>query len=177
MSGVRRVFAGVSGSPGSVRALRYAEGLARENHAALIPVLVWTPPGGEMVERTHPSRYLRQVWADAAWQRLWTAVDLALGGVPDDLEFDPRAVRGEPAEVLVDITGAEGDVLVVGTGRRGPLRRLLACHISRYCLAHARCPVVAVPPPSLAHLGRGLRGWALRHRGLNLARAGLQPGR
>jgi nucleotide-binding universal stress UspA family protein len=176
VSGVRRVIAGVSGSPGSVPALRYAAELARENRAALIPVLVWTPPGGEMADRTHPSGHLRRIWADAAWQRLWAEVELALGGVPADVEFNPRALRGEPADVLVDITGAEGDVLVVGTGRRGPLRRLLACHVSRYCLAHARCPVVAVPPPSLAQLGHGLRGWARRHRGLNLARTNLQVG-
>jgi hypothetical protein len=27
--------------------------------------------------------------------------------------------------------------------------------------------VVAVPPPALAEVSHGLRGWAFRHRGLN----------
>jgi nucleotide-binding universal stress UspA family protein len=176
VSGVRRVIAGVSGSPGSLRALRFAASLAREHQAALIPVLAWTPPGGEMADRNHPSSYLRRLWADAARQRLAAAVELALGGVPADLDFDPRALRGQPGSVLIGVARADGDVLVVGTGRRGPLRRLLACHVSRYCLAHARCPVVAVPPPALAQLGHGLRGWAMRHRGLDPACADLNAG-
>ena len=37
--------------------------------------------------------------------------------------------------------------------------------MSRYCLAHAGCPVVAVPPPDLDQAaGHGLRGWAFRNR-------------
>jgi hypothetical protein len=44
----------------------------------------------------------------------------------------------------------------------------------RHCLAHARCPVLAVPPPDLAqHAGHGLRGWAFRHRGLDPGQATL----
>jgi hypothetical protein len=34
--------------------------------------------------------------------------------------------------------------------------------------------VLAVPPPALARLGRGMRGWALRHRGLDLEQEGLR---
>jgi hypothetical protein len=36
-------------------------------------------------------------------------------------------------------------------------------------LAHAHCPVVSVPPPDLAQVSHGLRGWAFRHRGLSPA--------
>ena len=48
MSGIRRVVVGASGSPGSLRALRYAENLARAHSATLIPVLAWVPPGGNL---------------------------------------------------------------------------------------------------------------------------------
>src|SRR5258708_37035022 len=58
------------------------------------------------------------------------------------------------------------DVLVIGAGRRGTLARALSCRVSRYCLAHAQCPVIAVPPTELAQVSHGLRGWAFRHRGL-----------
>lgn len=51
MSGIRRVVVGASGSPGSLRALRYAENLARANSATLIPVLAWVPPGGDLTDR------------------------------------------------------------------------------------------------------------------------------
>ena len=173
MSRVRRVFAGVNGSPGSLQALRYAAGLARVHGSELIPVLAWTPPGGDLADRSGPSVYLRQVWKDAAWQRLWNAIELAFGEVPADVPVEPMVVRGEAGSVLVAMANSDGDLLVVGAGRRGALSRIAACRVSRYCLAHATCPVVAVPPSSLAQMGRGLRGWAMRHRSLSLDQVGL----
>ncbi len=172
MSGVRRVIAGVSGSPGSLQALRYAAGLARAHGAALVPVLTWQPPGGDFADRSHPSPYLRRIWKDAAWQRLWNAIDLAFGGLPGDLPVQPKVLRGEPGLVLTDTASEPGDMLVIGAGRRGAAR-LLAGRISRYCLAHAQCPVLAVPPPTLARISHGPRGWAFRHRGLNPELAAL----
>jgi hypothetical protein len=52
MLGARRIFAGISGSPGSVHALRQAAGLARQHDAVLVPLLAWVPPGGNLNERT-----------------------------------------------------------------------------------------------------------------------------
>jgi nucleotide-binding universal stress UspA family protein len=173
VSGVRRVIVGVSGSPGSLQALRHAAELARTHQAALIPVLAWMPPGGDIADRSHPSPYLRKLWTDSAWQRLWNAVELAFGHVPDDVMFESAVLRGEPGPVLVGVSCHPDDVLVIGAGRRGPLARVLSCRASRYCLAHARCPVVAVPPPALAQVSHGLRGWAFRHRGLNPEDVGL----
>jgi hypothetical protein len=103
------------------------------------------------------------MWRQAAWDRLWHAVDLAIGGPPDDLEFAPEVVRGNAGEVLSDFARQPGDVLVIGAGRRGALR-LTACKASGYCLGHARCPVIAVPPPELAAELHGLHGWMQRHR-------------
>jgi hypothetical protein len=55
--------------------------------------------------------------------------------------------------------------LVVGTGRRGPLTRVFPGRVSRYCLAHARCPVLAVPPATVsAHTGHGPLWWVFWHR-------------
>src|SRR5207245_7123539 len=54
VSGIRRVIVGASGSPGSLRALRRAEDLARHSVATLTPVLAWIPPGGELAS-TQPS--------------------------------------------------------------------------------------------------------------------------
>ena len=173
MSGVRRIIVGVSESPGSLQALRYAADLARVHHAALVPVLAWLPPGGDLADRSHPSPYLRSLWRDAAWQRLRGAIDLAFGGVPQDVAFESDVVRGDPAHVLVGIACHPDDVLVIGAGRRGAMAHALSCRVSRYCLARAQCPVVAVPPPALAQVSHGLRGWAFRHRGLNPDDVGL----
>ena len=62
---------------------------------------------------------------------------------------------------------APDDLLVIGTGRRSPIGRALRKSIGRYCLAHAKCPVLAVPPSALmAELGDGRmkRSWSLRGR-------------
>jgi nucleotide-binding universal stress UspA family protein len=166
VSGLRRVIVGASGSPGSLRALRHAEDLARHSDAALTPVHAWVPPGGEVAAR-QPCPALVRIWHDAAWQRLWDALDAAWGEIPADLAVQPVVQRGPPGPVLVTLACRAGDLLVVGAGRRGPMRWPARGRVSRYCVAHALCPVLAVPPAVLAREGRGLHGWALRRRGLD----------
>jgi nucleotide-binding universal stress UspA family protein len=166
VSGMRRVFVGVHGSLGSLQALRYAAGEAGHRDALLVAVIAWVPPGGDLAERRAPSPYLRQMWRDAAWDRLLNAFDAGLGGFPDDVSVEPRVVRGEAGPVLVDSAGEPDDLLVVGSGRRG-VRRALTRSVSRYCVAHARCPVMAVPPSDLMEeAARGLHRWPLRHRAM-----------
>jgi nucleotide-binding universal stress UspA family protein len=78
-------------------------------------------------------------------------------------------VRGPAGQVLVNAANRATDLLVIGAGRRGP-RRLAGGRVSRYCLAQARCPVLAIPPAALAREAEcGLRGWAFRHRRLHPA--------
>jgi len=168
MAAISHVIAGVSGSPRSLPALRYAATLARGHGAALVPLHTWLPPGGEIADRQSGSQYLRQVWEYAAWERLWDAANTALGCVPLDVPMEPLVIRGEAGRVLVHAASRAGDLLVIGTGRRGTAARLTGGKVSRYCLAHARCPVVAVPPSPLElEAGHGLRGWMFRHHGLS----------
>jgi nucleotide-binding universal stress UspA family protein len=166
VSGIRRVVVGASGSPGSLRALRYAEDLARANSATLVPVLAWVPPGGDLADRRGPCGYLRRVWEDNAKQQLRDALIAAWGQIPADPLVQPVVQRGEAGWVLVTITDP-GDLLVVGAGHRGPLAQVVYGRVSRYCLAHARCPVLAVPPPALAQeISHGLLGWMFWRRPL-----------
>jgi nucleotide-binding universal stress UspA family protein len=166
VSGIRRVVVGASGSPGSLRALRYARDLARAHDAPLIPVLAWVPPGGDIADRCAPCGYLRRIWAEDARQRLHEALTAAWGHIPADPPIQPLVERGEAGWVLVTIAGP-GDLLVVGAGHRGALAPVLYGRVSRYCLAHARCPVLAVPPPPLAQeISHGLLGWMFWHRPL-----------
>jgi hypothetical protein len=123
------------------------------------------PPDGDRHERRHPCLELRQLWEDDAWQRLWEALDTAFGGLPADIRVQPAVRRGEPGKVLTGVACQPGDLLVIGPGRRGALRRLGRCGVARYCLASAPCPVLAIPPPSLTQeAGYGLRSWAITHR-------------
>jgi Universal stress protein family len=56
---------------------------------------------------------------------------------------------------LVSAASAPGDLLIVGSGRRRALTRIAGGRVSRYCLAHARCPVLTIAPPPLARETRG----------------------
>lgn len=167
MSGIGRVIVGASGSPGSLQALRYAEELARAHDATLIPALAWVPPGGDLADRRAPCAYLRRVWAEDARQRLRETLRLAWGEIPAYPPVRPFVQRGEAGLVLVTAACRPGDLLVVGAGRHGILARVIAANVSRYCLAHARCPVLAIPPPASAReLGHRPLGWVFWHRPL-----------
>ena len=165
MSAVRRIVVGVSGSLGSLQALHWAADEARERHVPLLAAIAWVPPGGDFAERSHPSPYLRRVWQDAALRRLTDAFDECFGGIPDDLDGHLLVERGDAGQMLVDLAGQPGDLLVIGTGRRNPFSRALRKSVGRYCLAHARCPVLAVPPSALMdELRHGLLPWSRRGR-------------
>ena len=167
MSGVDRVIAGTSGSPGSLQALRYAEVLARAHDAILLPVLAWVPPGGDRTAPLPSSGYLNQVWRDMARERLRDALIAVWGKVPDDPQVEPCVERGAAGWVLVSIACRPGDILVVGAGRRSSLARVVSCRVSRYCAAHAQCPVILVPPPALAReVGQSHFAWVFWHRTL-----------
>ncbi len=164
MPGPGRVIVGTSGSPGSLRALRHGELLARAHDAVLIPVLAWEPPGGDKADWVQPSGFLRRQWQELACQRLRDALIAAWGNVPREPAVEPHVERGPAGWVLVSIACRPDDLLVIGAGRRGPLARIARSPVSRYCVARARCPVLAIPPPDLAREPRP--GWVFRHRPL-----------
>ncbi|MGH3276284.1 MAG: universal stress protein [Streptosporangiaceae bacterium] len=170
-----RVITGVSGSPGSLRALRFAAEVAGLRGAPLVPVLAWVPPGGDLADRRCPSPHLRQIWRDMAAKDLQDALDLAFGGRAD-MEVWPLVMRGPAGPVLVATACEPGDLLVVGAGGRGPVRRWLGGRVARFCVAHAGCPVLAIPPAGLAADASGIRGWVRRHRSLTSEAAGLAIG-
>jgi nucleotide-binding universal stress UspA family protein len=164
---VRRIIVGVHGSLGSLQALRFAADEARERNVPLLAVTAWVPPGGDMAERRHSSPYLRKIWREAAWERLWAAFDAGLGGVPADLRVDSQAVRGDTGPVLVEAASEPDDLLIIGTGRRARFGRMMRRSVSRYCLAHARCPVLAVPPSALMdEMSHPLHSWHIRRHEL-----------
>ena len=168
------IVAGVNGSPGSVHALRYAADLARKHDAALVPLLAWAPPGGDLADRKSPDSELRQLWKDDAWQRLREAIGTAFGGFPHGVRTWPLLRRGPAGLVLINAARAASDLLVIGAGRRGTPLRPASGRVSRYCLRRANCQVLAVSSQALARqAGHGLRGWAWRHRGLDPDSASL----
>jgi nucleotide-binding universal stress UspA family protein len=165
--GVRRVITGVSGSATSLRALRLADQIARTSGALLIPVLAWSPPGGEQAEKRMPSSQLGRVWQEAACRRLHDALAAVLGAEATSLHIEPHVERGPAGWVLTSIGVEPGDVLVLGAGRRGVPAWMIRSRVTRYCVSHARCPVVLVPPPELERDLRRFRIKSIaRHRAL-----------
>lgn len=145
-----RVVVGVSGSLGSLTALARAAEEARHRGAELWPVLAWEPPGGELAVRRSPASALMVGnWERVARERLLTALDEVFGDRGPGLPLRALIARGTPGRALVQTADREDDLLMVGAGRRGGLRRALRPSVSRYCLAHAGCPVLAVPPSPL----------------------------
>lgn len=147
----RRVVVGVSGSSGSLAALYRAAAEARSRSAGLLVVLAWEPPPEEFSHRRVPLPPRLFDWEEEARQRLRLALDDAFGAaaVPGVPELRAETGRGAAGCVLVKAAARGDDLLVVGTGSRGLLPRALRGSVARYCVAHAACPVLAVPPARL----------------------------
>ncbi|WP_406433358.1 universal stress protein [Streptomyces sp. NBC_00631] len=144
-----RVVVGVSGSLGSVTALCRGAAEARRRGAELWPVLVWEPPGGELAaRRSAASMLLVDAWQGPARQRLLEVLDEVFGDAGPGVPLHGLVIRGTPGPSLVETADREDDVLVVGAGRRG-WHRAFSGRVARYCLSHAHCPVLAVPPSPL----------------------------
>ncbi|MGW6015926.1 universal stress protein [Streptomyces sp. NPDC055210] len=143
----RRIVVGVSGSLASLQALRRAADEARRTDADLLAVLAWEPPGGELAHRRSlvPVTDIRQ----EAGARLLKALDTAFGDAGPGSRFQGLIARGSPGRALVESADRAGDLLVIGAGCRGRLQRAFFPSVARYCLAHAVCPVLAVPPSPL----------------------------
>lgn len=158
-AGSRRVIAGVSGSVRSLGALRAAVAEALSSGAPLLAVLAWAPVGGELAYARAPCPVLLRLWEQAARQRLLDAFDEAFGGMPGGVAIRPVIMRAPPGPALVGLADRRDDLLLVGCGGHSWLGRAGHGAVTRYCIAHARCPVLAVPPPDLI---RELRPW--RHQ-------------
>ncbi|MFE0186711.1 universal stress protein [Streptomyces sp. NPDC058989] len=147
--GDRRVVAGVSGSLGSLTALHRAAAEARVAGATLRAVLAWEPPGGEMGHRGGLCPPPVSDWRQLAAERLISALETAFGSAEPGVPLECLVVLGKPGKVLLAAADRPDDLLVVGAGARGRVRRAMWPSVARYCVAHACCPVLTVPPSPL----------------------------
>ena len=147
--GRRRDIAGVSGSLRSLGALRAGVAEARAAGVPLLAVLAWAPVGGEVAYRRGPCPLLLRLWEQAACERLRDAFDDAFGGMPGGVAVRQLVVRAAPGPALVELADRPDDLLVVGYGGRSRLGYAVHGAITRYRIAHARCPVLTSPPSEL----------------------------
>ncbi|MFJ6852285.1 universal stress protein [Streptomyces sp. NPDC091271] len=144
----RRVVVGVSHAQSNLAPLRRAAAEARSGGCELWAVLAWEPPGGGPGHGGLSGPPQSAEFRRSAGEQLLDALDAAFGSAGPDVPVRPLTVRGPAGRVLVEVAARDDDLLVVG---RGPRRwhRALWPSVSRYCLAHASCAVLAVPPSPL----------------------------
>jgi nucleotide-binding universal stress UspA family protein len=159
---VDRVLVGVTGSLANLAALHVAVAQARQAEVPLVAIRAWLPVGGEIAYRRAPCPGLLQVWRQQARDTITAAFADAFGGIPDGLDVNCVLARGESGPALVAAADHANDLLVVGS-RRGVLSNFRFGSVDHHCLAHARCPVLAVPPPEMIGDLRLIRGrWRTR---------------
>jgi nucleotide-binding universal stress UspA family protein len=61
-----------------------------------------------------------------------------------DVRWTLEVIQGAPGPALV-ARSATAQLLVLGTGEYAGLRRIALGPVSRYCMSHARPPVLTVP--------------------------------
>jgi nucleotide-binding universal stress UspA family protein len=150
---VRRVVVGVDDSEPGLAALAVATRLAARHGAQLIAVRSWElglprHGGRRMRHLSHPHVVLTFSGTEqraAAKVLVRRAFRRVFGRMPAQVPVEIRTPRCDPALALVSVARRPGDVLVVGRESGHPLRRLVHGSVSRYCVRHARCPVLLVP--------------------------------
>jgi nucleotide-binding universal stress UspA family protein len=140
-SGQTQIVVGISTSLSGLAALRFAVAEARRRGLRRITaVRTWPDYGHDRPTPWAPDRRL------ACLAQIDTAVATAFATRPIGVQILPRMPPGYPGKMLIRIVEDDGDLIVVGTGRR--LR--LGGGVGGYCARHAACPVVIVPPPVMA---------------------------
>jgi len=149
LRGVNTVGAGFTDTEEGHEALRAGHAVARRAHASLRAITVVKPTAGMRAgtEPTKAGRLDRADLEDVEGEHKLVA-ERALRRAVEDLDGDVavevEALVGDPAEVLVDVSG-NLDLLVCGSRGYGPVRRVLLGGVVRRLIARAASPVVVVP--------------------------------
>lgn len=145
-----RVVVGVDNTLSGLQALRRAVAEARARDVPLHALRAWR----HAQLAAYPTLAdQRQVEAAAASQLVAAAFADTMGGLPLDVEVQTVLVGDGAGPALVRYASQSEDLLVLGSGRRGRWRRMSGGQVTSYCLAHAACPVLVVPPPPLTRAG------------------------
>ena len=142
------VVVGVDGSPASYTALRWALAHAARIGAQVRAVRCWTPIvakrwEAEVTGEPVPPEAEQKARAE---RELAQVVAAALARVPDGaarVAVRQSVARGSAGPALVDEANGAA-LLVVGHGPRATELRHRS--VSWYCLRHATCPVLVIPP-------------------------------
>lgn len=137
------IVVGVDDDQASGGVLRWA---ARQSELTGLPlrvVHVWQMPTLMAGAATSGAHHYRAAAAGDARARATARVVHTLRD-NTDLRWTLELIEGEPGPALV-ARSAGAHLLVLGTGRHTRLRRTALSSVSRYCMSHAKPPILAVP--------------------------------
>jgi len=137
------IVVGVDGSPGSVRALKFALDEARVRGDDVTAVAAWHLPAAVYESAWAPVAVDPQDFEKVAQAALDRSLDEA-GAAETGVSVTRLVREGQAADVLV-AEAREADLLVVGSRGLGGFKGLLLGSVSQQCVHHAGCPVVIVP--------------------------------
>ena len=141
------IVVGLDVSPASHAALAWAASQARTTGASLRAVHVLPlPPGIWGV--VSPSAARSEVGRDRVEESYRNAVTAVWEMVHPEPGWELEFYNADPGTLLVAESTHAG-LLVIGTREHVGWGRILNGSISHYCLSHAMCPVVAVPPMAI----------------------------
>jgi nucleotide-binding universal stress UspA family protein len=147
-----RVIVGVHLSLSGLQALRVAVAEARSRRTQLHAVRTTdpSPPDPNITAATLPDEPPLSSEATAVITKAFADT---MGGTPPDLDVRTVIMPDSPGPVLVEYACRDADMLVIGGGKRNRWIRPWRSRVVRYCLGHASCPVLVVPPPPLTRDG------------------------
>ncbi len=146
-----RVIVGVDNCLAGLHALRRAVAEARDRGATLYAVRCWTTGAGAV---SAGAALRKTELLDLAALEVNDALCAAMGGPPRDVPLCVVAPEGPIGLSLVQLADRDDDLLVVGDCQRRGLRYPFSGTVAKYCIRHAICPVLVVPPPALARVSR-----------------------
>ncbi len=143
-AGPGSIVVGLNDTAASRAALSFAWREADRRGSALDVVTAWTRRTVTDLPGSSKSREWTRAYAQEVQD---TAVAAVLRGFEGASMMSRQVVEGEAAQVLLRMART-ADYLVVGSGHKGTMRRMLLGSVSEHCVRHAQCPVLVVPPPS-----------------------------
>lgn len=141
-----RIVVGVSGSPSSTAALRWAASEARLHTAEIWAVHAWSAPM-ETFAPYAPRHGVptREQQREVSSALLTAAIRYASGSDGCGVIVRPTLVEGRPIPVLLRYS-ANAHLLVLGRRLRPyQVDGIALGAVARVCMANARCPTVLIP--------------------------------
>ena len=143
MSVAKEILVPVDGSENSLRAVRYALGLAAALGARIRLFYVFPVSSVEIIGMAGMSRDDIEHAAQSAAQRVFDKLHDEIGET--EIRLDDETSIGDPAEEIIRCTEDDHDLLVV-IGRRGlsRIQSMLLGSVSEKVVRHAHSPVTIV---------------------------------